>query len=73
MPAPLTPASVSAVRTSSTVADWLRLAWIRAPDSKSMPRLSCLVASDSAPMMRMQPEKVKNHLLAPLKSKFQRT
>ncbi len=46
---------------------------IRLPPSKSMPRLSCLVAKASAPTSRMQPESVKKYLLARLKSKCQRT
>ncbi len=45
---------------------------IRVPDSKSMPKLSCLVASDSAPTSRITPETEKNQRLAPMKSKCQR-
>ena len=37
----------------------------RVPDSKSMPKLSCLVANESAPIIRIAPEIEKNHLLAP--------
>ena len=37
-----------------------------------MPKLSCLVASESAPIARITPEIEKNQLLAPMKSKCQR-
>ncbi len=45
-------------------------AWIRVPDSKSMPRLSRLVAKAIAPIARITPETEKNHFEAPVKSKF---
>ena len=38
-----------------------------------MPRLSCLIASEIAPIARIDPEIEKNHRLAPLKSKCQLT
>src|SRR5438128_11658784 len=66
------PALARAERTWSGLADFLRLAWILVPEVKSIPRFSCLVASETAPTVRMQPERVKNQRLAPLKSKLQR-
>ncbi len=68
-----TPASLSALRTSSTLASCASAVWIFVPDSKSIPKLSWLVANESAPMTRMTPEIEKNQRLAPAKSKCQRT
>ena len=44
---------------------------IRVPDSKSIPRLSCLVANAIAPIARITPEIEKKYFEAPVKSKFQ--
>ena len=54
------------------VAGFASAAWIRLPDSKSMPRLSCLVANAIAPIARITPESEKNYFEAPVKSNFQR-
>jgi hypothetical protein len=67
------PADSTVERTSSTVVGLCSPAVIRLPPSKSIPRLSCLVANESAPTSRMQPERLKKYLLARLKSKCQRT
>jgi len=58
-----TPASLRALRTSSTLASCASAVWIFVPDSKSIPKLSWLVANESAPMTRMTPEieKKKHH------------
>ena len=63
--APSTPAFSSALRTSSTVAGFGRLAVTRAPEVKSIPRLSWLIANEIAPIVRIIPESEKNHRLAP--------
>ena len=63
----------SAFRTSSTLAARLRLAVTFAPDVKSIPRLSWLVAIEMAPIARIVPDIEKNQRLAPEKSKCQRT
>ena len=47
-----------------------RAIWIRVPDSKSMPRLSCLVAKAIAPIARITPEIEKKYFDARVKSKF---
>ena len=55
------------------MAGFWKLAVTLAPDVKSIPRLSCLTASEIAPIVRMIPETEKNQRLAPLKSKCHRT
>ncbi len=57
--APSIPPSTSASRSASTSAGCSRATWIRVPDSKSIPRLSCLVANATAPIARMIPETAK--------------
>ena len=42
----------------------------RVPLSKSMPKLSCFVATASDPMIRIVPDMAKNHRLFPMKSNF---
>ena len=69
-PAPSMPPSSSAERTSSTLAGWASAASIRVPDSKSIPRLSCLVAKAIAPIARITPEIEKKYFEAPVKSNF---
>ena len=64
------PPSASAVRTSSTVAGSASATWIRLPDSKSIPRLSCLVANAIAPIARITPETEKKYFEARVKSNF---
>ena len=66
------PASSSESRTPSSSVGLASATLIRVPDSKSMPKLSCLVASASAPTSRITPEIEKNQRLAPMKSKCQR-
>ena len=70
---PLIPTASSASRTPSSSVGLTSATLIRVPDSKSMPKLSCLVASASAPTSRITPEIEKNQRLAPMKSKCQRT
>ncbi len=69
----LTPASPSAVRTSSTDVGSASAALIRVPDSKSMPKLRPRVENAIAPTSRIAPDIEKNQRLAPAKSKCQRT
>ena len=59
-------------RTSSTLAGSASAAWIRVPDSKSIPKLSCLVAKAIAPIARITPESEKKYREAPVKSKCHR-
>ena len=67
---PSNPSACSAERRSSTDTGSERATSIRVPDSKSMPRLSCLVANAIAPIARITPEIEKNHFEAPVKSNF---
>ena len=68
--APSIPASSSASRISSTLGCSASAAWIRVPDSKSIPRLSCLVAKEIAPIARIRPEIAKKYFETRVKSKL---
>ena len=57
--ASLIPAAFTVLRTSLTVVAFARPTVMRLPPLKSMPRLSCLVANEIAPISRMQPESEK--------------
>jgi hypothetical protein len=69
---PLTPIVSSASRTPSSSVGFSSATVIRVPDSKSIPKLSCWVASARAPTRRITPDIEKNQRLAPMKSKCQR-
>src|SRR6516165_12261339 len=45
--------------------------WMREPDLKLMPKFSPLPPIASAPISRIVPDSVKNHLERPMKSNFQ--
>src|SRR5262249_9783299 len=65
------PALLTTDATCCSLAGWVRLAVIRVPEVKSIPRFSPRPPIASAPISRITPDSEKNHFDAPMKSNVQ--